>query len=148
MAGQRRALDRRAVPPPSRFVRRLRIGTVSRERLPGPGLAGQSKLLHRHREHLLAGRIEPALAVLRRRLEQFETPKQLAPARRAGRYLHISLDQLDYAAAPAAELPVGSGPIESAHRHRLHQRHKNAAAWWLTTLKHMGHLLTARANGS
>ena len=110
---------------------------------------GQPKCLRRHRDHLLAGRIAPVMAALQRRLEPVDTPEELAPARRAWRYLHNRLDQLDYPAARSAELPVGSGMIESGHRHVLHQRLKQAGAWWLSTnLEHMGHLRTARANGT
>jgi hypothetical protein len=46
------------------------------------------------------------------------------------RYLENRRTQLDYPAALAHALPIGSGLIESAHRHLLQARLKLAGAWW------------------
>jgi hypothetical protein len=108
----------------------------------------QRKMVRRHREHLKAGRLPKVLNALRRRLESPLTPETDAPARRALRYLQNRPDQLDYPAAIAAELPIGSGLIESGNRHVLQQRLKRAGAWWLTHNAHlMAQLRTVRANG-
>jgi hypothetical protein len=102
------------------------------------------RMLRRHRQHLQVGAVHKMLAALRRRLE----PKELAPARRALRYLQNRPDQLDYPQTLRASLPVGPGMIKSGHRHVLPHRLELAGAWWLPEhLKLMGPLRTTRANG-
>jgi len=69
------------------------------------------------------------------------------PVRDACRYLKERQNQLDYAAARRHQLPIGSGEIESAHRHVIQQRLKLAGAWWKeTNLEPMLQLRVARAN--
>ena len=46
------------------------------------------------------------------------------------RYLRAWREQLDYAGALAAGLPIGSGLIESGHRHMVQARLKKSGAWW------------------
>jgi hypothetical protein len=47
----------------------------------------------------------------------------------------------------AQHLPIGSGEIESGHRHVIQKRLKVAGAWWKETNAHsMLNLRTARAN--
>jgi len=56
-------------------------------------------------------------------------------------------EQLDYAGARAAGLPIGSGEIESGHRHVIQQRLKLAGGWWReANAEAMLGLRTARAN--
>ena len=62
----------------------------------------------------LAAHVEPA-----------STPEDQAPARAAHRYLSNRPETLDYASAIAADLPIGSGLIESGHKHVLQRRLKN-----------------------
>ena len=57
-------------------------------------------------------------------------PDKAAPVRRAHRYIHNRLDQLDYKGALAADLPIGSGVIASAHRYVIQQRLKRSGSWW------------------
>ena len=46
-----------------------------------------------------------------------------------------------------AELPIGSGEVESAHRYVIQDRLKRAGAWWkLKNAKHMLALRVSRAN--
>ena len=52
-----------------------------------------------------------------------------APVRAAHRYLSGRWDQLDYAGSRAAGRPIGSGEIESGHRHVIQQRLKRAGGW-------------------
>ena len=55
--------------------------------------------------------------------------------------------QLKYAEALAAELPIGSGEVESAHRHILQKRLKIPGAWWrLERAEEMAQLRALRAN--
>ena len=58
-------------------------------------------------------------------------PDATAPVRAARRYLANRRDALDYAGAIARELPIGSGLIESGHKHVLHARLKGAGTAWL-----------------
>ncbi len=46
------------------------------------------------------------------------------------RYLSNRTNQLDYKTAIDAELPIGSGEIESAHRYVIQERLKLSKAWW------------------
>ena len=108
---------------------------------------GDKATLHRHRDALRAGRTETVLPAPRDRLEPPDTPKAAAPARSALRYLENRRAQLDSPAALAAGLPVGSGLIESAHRHLLQARLKLAGAWWTQPHAHaMAQLRVCRAN--
>jgi hypothetical protein len=108
---------------------------------------GEKAVVHRHRDALKAGGLDTVLNALRSRLEPPETPETEAPARAALRYLENRLDQLDYPAAIRDGLPIGSGLIESAHRHLLQSRLKIAGAWWTRTHAHnMAQLRVARSN--
>lgn len=91
---------------------------------------GDKATVQTYREALKDGRHKEVLKALRLRLEAPEVPDEKAPARCALRYLENRPDQLNYPAALAAGLPVGSGLIESAHRHLLQARLKIAGAWW------------------
>lgn len=70
-----------------------------------------------------------------------------APVSAAYRYLTERSDCLDYANAQAQHLPIGSGEVESGHRHVIQKRLKVAGAWWKETNAHsILNLRTARAN--
>jgi hypothetical protein len=70
-----------------------------------------------------------------------------APVRDACRYLKERQNNLDYVAARHHKLPIGSGEIESGHRHVIQQRLKLSGAWWKeTNLEPMLQLRVARAN--
>jgi hypothetical protein len=86
--------------------------------------------------------------VLRSMAPHQETePAAETPVRDACRYLKERQNNLDYAAARRHKLPIGSGEIESAHRHVIQQRLKLAGAWWkATNLEPMLQLRVARAN--
>jgi len=96
---------------------------------------------------LRAGDPTTVLATLRPRTEPPSCPDVQAPVRAALRYLENRSDQLDYAYALAHHLPVGSGLIESGHRHVIQARIKKAGAWWTSGNVHaMCQLRTLRAN--
>lgn len=100
------------------------------------------------RDDLKAGYAAHVLTALHARREPPETPDERAPARCAHRYLANRPGQLDYPRALAAGLPLGSGLIESAHRHLLQARLKLAGAWWTEANAHaMAQLRACRANG-
>lgn len=69
------------------------------------------------------------------------------PISQAHRYLSQRTEQLDYAQALQAGRPIGSGEIESGHRHVIQQRLKLAGAWWSeANVQPMLNLRLTRAN--
>ena len=103
--------------------------------------------LENQKQLLKANRWKLVLKELEAYLEPADLPDEQAPARCAHRYLSSRTDQLDYASAIEAELPIGSGLIESAHRHILQQRLKIAGAWWkLENASALAQLRVLRAN--
>ena len=70
-----------------------------------------------------------------------------APVRAGHRYLPNHAQCLDDRGAIAADLPIGSGEIESAHRYVIQIRLKIAGAWWkVENLSKMLALRVLRAN--
>jgi hypothetical protein len=62
-------------------------------------------------------------------------------------YIKEREGQFDYKAALENELPIGSGEVESGHRHILQKRLKIPGAWWrLETAENMAQLRAMRAN--
>lgn len=82
------------------------------------------------------------LAALHPSLEPDTVDDKQAPVRAAYRYLNNRPDQLDYQAAISAELPIGSGEIESAHRYVILERLDIPGAWW--TVKKAEQIMTLR----
>jgi hypothetical protein len=63
------------------------------------------------------------------------------------RYMTNRLLQFDYLGAILSNLPIGSGEIESGHKHVIQKRLKKAGAWWSEeNANSMLQLLTLRAN--
>lgn len=89
--------------------------------------------------------------VIKELAEHREAPEQAeeeAPVRAAHRYLNNRLDQLNYAGALAKDLPIGSGLIESGHKHVLQARLKLAGCAWLKeNAADMAQLRVLRVNG-
>ncbi len=76
-----------------------------------------------------------------------DTPQEEAPVSNAYRYLNNRRDCLDYKSALENDLPIGSGLIESGHRHVLQARLKKAGTSWLPqTAEAMAQLRVLRAN--
>ncbi len=73
--------------------------------------------------------------------------QEAAPVRAARRYLSGRREQLAYAGARAVGLPIGSGEVESGHRHMIQHRLKLAGCWWKEpNAEAMLGLRVARAN--
>jgi len=105
----------------------------------------QREWTRRQQGRLLNNQTEKILRSLQSHLEPPNTEE--APVSAAHRYLSERHDCLDYAAARAAELPIGSGEVESGHRHVIQRRLKVAGAWWnQINAQAMLNLRTARAN--
>jgi hypothetical protein len=100
----------------------------------------QQKRLKRGAVHMVVEALEP-------HLEPEGTAEEEAPVRNGLRYLNNRLDCLDYPRALALGLPIGSGMIESGHRHVLHARLKKAGTAWLQDhADQIAHLRVLRAN--
>lgn len=100
---------------------------------------------HRQQGRLLenqSGKVLRALAPHQEAAGQKE-----APVRSAHRYLSERRQQLDYAGARQAGLPIGSGEIEGGHRHVIQERLKLTGCWWKQpNAQAMLGLRVARAN--
>jgi hypothetical protein len=103
--------------------------------------------LSTQKKRLKTNRYDRVLDALKPQLEEPVVPDELAPVRRACRYLNNRLDQLDYAGAMAEKLPIGSGLIESGHRHVIQSRLKIAgASWSIENAEKLIQARTTRAN--
>jgi hypothetical protein len=101
--------------------------------------------LHRQQERLLNNQLDKVLRSLRPHQESQATEE--APVRTAYRYLKDRADHLDYQSARENNLPIGSGEIESGHRHVVQQRLKLSGCWWKeSNAGAMLNLRVARAN--
>jgi len=101
--------------------------------------------LQRQQGRMLQNNVSKVLRALEPHLEAEGTPE--APVQAAFRYLSERRPYLDYAGARAKGLPIGSGEVESAHRHVVQQRLKLSGCWWKeTNAQSMLNLRTARAN--
>jgi hypothetical protein len=99
----------------------------------------------RQQGRLLNNQSSKVLRSLQPHLEPPHT--QEAPVSAAHRYLTQRQDSLDYVAARARTLPIGSGEVESGHRHVIQKRLKIAGGWWKqTNAQAMLNLRTARSN--
>ena len=67
--------------------------------------------------------------------------------RNARRYIFERREHLNYLGATQKDYPIGSGEIESAHRHVVQQRLKLPGAWWKkSNAQPILNLRTIRAN--
>jgi len=99
-------------------------------------------------DRLKRGAVAKVIQALAEHLEPEETPEENAPVRNGHRYLVNRTDCLDYPRALRLELPIGSGLIESGHRHVLQARLKKAgAAWLVENADEIANLRVLRANG-
>jgi hypothetical protein len=98
-------------------------------------------------KRLRGGAVQKVLKALAPHLEPTSTDDLEAPVRNGYRYLNNRLDCLDYPGALALGLPIGSGMIESGHRHVLQARLKKAGTAWLPEhADQIAHLRVLRAN--
>lgn len=96
---------------------------------------------------LKRGALGKVVAALAQHREPAATPEEEAPVRQGHRYLTNRTDCLDYPRALQLGLPIGSGMIESGHRHVLQARLKKAGAAWLVEhADQIANLRVLRAN--
>ena len=113
-----------------------------------PDPEAASAWLSTQKDRLKSSRAEELIQDLAAHLEAPDTVDAEAPVRCCHRYLSHRRGQLDYRAALADDLPIGSGEIESAHRYVVQQRLKRPGAWWqAANAEHMIALRILRANG-
>ena len=112
-------------------------------------IVGEKKALgwvRRQQGRLLNNQLAKVLRSLSRHLEA-QTSQQETPVRDAYRYLDQRRAHLDYQGARKRKLPIGSGEIESAHRHLIQKRLKLSGSWWKeTNAEALITLRAARAN--
>jgi hypothetical protein len=105
-----------------------------------------SRWLEKQKENLKTGAMKQVLAALTAHLEP-EKSDEATPVRDCHRYLINRPSQFNYAAAIAANLPIGSGEVESAHRYIIQKRLKLPGAWWrMDNAQAMLNLRCLRAN--
>lgn len=98
-------------------------------------------------KRLRRGAVAKVVAALEPAVEPQNVLDEEAPVRNALRYLRNRFDCLDYPQALKLGLPIGSGMIESGHRHVLQARLKKAgAAWLVASADNIAHLRVLRAN--
>ena len=101
--------------------------------------------LRKQKARLLLGQLAKILRTLEPHQESENASEK--PVRSAYRYLKDRREHLHYDEARKADLPIGSGEVESGHRHVIQQRLKISGAWWReTNAQQMLGLRVARAN--
>ena len=99
-------------------------------------------------KRLRRGALEAVIQALEENLEPATVLEEEAPVRNAHRYLNNRRECLDYPEALKLDLPIGSGMIESGHRHVIHARLKKAGTAWLqTNADQIAQLRVLKANG-
>jgi len=112
-----------------------------RPRSPNPWRKTQQRRLKR-------GAVQLAIKTLAQNLEPTSLPEEQAPVHTAHRYLSSRRDQLDYPRAMHLGFPIGSGLIESGHRHLVQARLKAPGTAWLPdNADDIAQLRVLRANG-
>jgi hypothetical protein len=103
--------------------------------------------LHTQQKRLKRGASRQLIEELAGQREAPEVAEENSPVRAAHRYLSNRPDTLDYPAAIAAGLPIGSGLIESAHKHVLQARLKlPGCAWLKSNAESIAQLRVLRSN--
>jgi hypothetical protein len=106
--------------------------------------AGATRWRRCQQRRLLKNQFKKVIGALEQ--EQPENPPD-HPVTKAHRYLKERQEHLDYQGAQEADRPIGSGEIESGHRHVIQQRLKLAGAWWIEShIQPMLNLRVLRAN--
>jgi len=97
-------------------------------------------------DRLKRGALAKVIDALSEHLEAPGTPEEVAPVTNAHRYLSNRTDCLDYNRALRLGLPIGSGLIESGHKHVLQARLKKGGAWLASNAELVANLRVLRAN--
>lgn len=104
--------------------------------------------LAKHKAMMKEGNVLDVIKALEPHIELTTSDKPEPPVKSCHRYLSNRPGQFDYKSAIDADLPIGSGKIESGHRYVIQARLKIAGAWWLqTNADNMLALRVLRENG-
>jgi hypothetical protein len=104
--------------------------------------------LEQQKKVMKESNVQVVIKALEPHIEAKDILEKNAPVRACHRYIINRLDQFDYKSALEANLPIGSGEIESAHRYVIQKRLKLAGAWWKrNNAESMLALRVLRANG-
>lgn len=100
------------------------------------------------KKRLKTGHAQRVIDELYQHLEPEHVEDKEAPVRRAYRYLTNRNEHLEYQQAIANKLPIGSGLIESGHKHVIQARMKiPGASWNIQNAENMLQARAFRANG-
>jgi len=103
--------------------------------------------LEEKKKMLKAGESKKVLMQMKQRLSQLDDTPDDNGLKKCIRYMEKRIKYMAYGEAKKNELPIGSGEIESSHRHIVQKRLKIAGAWWKTdNANAMLQLRVARAN--
>ena len=105
--------------------------------------------MNTQKKRLKTGHPKKVIKCLSEHLENDTFQDQDAPVRRAHRYISKRVKSLDYKGAIELNLPIGSGLIESGHKHVLQARMKiPGASWSIENAQAFLQARTVRANGN
>ena len=105
----------------------------------------KEKAVKELKERLKTGKNQEVLRDLKKCADRERDHEGL---RKCIQYMENRPGQFDYEGALKEELPIGSGKIESSHRHVIQARLKKAGAWWKReNAAAMAELRVFRANG-
>lgn len=108
---------------------------------------GRKEWLKQRQGEIKEGRIGEVVAILKQH-EEMVGKKDDGQLRKCLRYIENRPGQFKYKEALEAELPIGSGEIESANRSVVQKRLKIAGAWWKPeTAEYILALRCMRMNG-
>ena len=106
------------------------------------------KWLETSKEKMKSGKQIEVFEEIKNKYELLENKEKNNGLTKCFKYMEKRLDHMDYQKALLQGLPIGSGEIESSHRHVIQKRLKIAGAWWKTeNANAMINLRTARLNG-
>jgi len=106
------------------------------------------KWLEKSKEKLKTGKHKEVFQEVADKYASLDNKEEDNGLTRCYRYMGKRLDFIDYHSALAKGLPIGSGEIESSHRHVVQKRLKIAGAWWKTeNANAMLNLRMGRLNG-
>lgn len=95
-----------------------------------PCSQNSKKWMRTQKKRLKMGHFQKVIKELEFNLENSGIVEEDAPVRKAYRYMTNRLSQFNYAEAIKTNLPIGSGLIESGHKHVLQARMKIPGASW------------------
>lgn len=104
--------------------------------------------LKEKKEMMKSGKCAEVFHELKTKLAEVETVSEDNGLLKCVRYIEKRINYMHYDEAIKQDLPIGSGEIESSHRHVVQKRLKIAGAWWkIENANAMLGLRTARING-